>query len=170
MNNWIQVSGGVAFDLDNPTVDMIDIENIAHSLSNLCRFGGHCNKFYSVAEHSYNCWLMAPDDLKKEALLHDATEAYLIDLPTPLKNMFANYRELEDKIDLIIREKFNLPLRQTPMIKTIDKRMLMTEKGQLMDKAPMGWAITNNPYPNFDIKCWEPQQAYNQFMTAWNSF
>lgn len=88
MKPYILTYSGIQFDFSSPTVEMIDIVDIAHALSNKCRFNGHCNNFYSVAQH---CVLMV-DALKNEslgvqrqALLHDAEEAYLPDVPTPIK-------------------------------------------------------------------------------------
>lgn len=167
-DNWIQVYGGIAFDLDNPDPKTITIENIAHSLSMLCRFGGHCNRFYSVAEHSVHCYDQANDKDKKEALLHDGTEAFVVDLVTPVKLMLPEYKKLEDRIDLVIRSKFGLPESITPQVKKIDRRMLMTEKQQLMDKAPRSWDRTDNPY-SFELPCWSPDQAKEEFLKRWDS-
>ena len=93
------------------TVDDVDIRDIAHALSLLCRFGGHCRVHYSVAQHSVLAsYLVAPSDALW-ALLHDASEAYLVDVPTPLKRLAAmtGYRAVEAQVQLTICHAFGLP-------------------------------------------------------------
>jgi 5'-deoxynucleotidase YfbR-like HD superfamily hydrolase len=83
----INTVSGIEMDLLNPTPEMIDINDIAHSLGMQCRFGGHVSMFYSVAQHSVFVAGKAPAELRKHALLHDAAEAYLQDITAPLKNI-----------------------------------------------------------------------------------
>ena len=118
---------GIEFDIMNPTPEMIDIEDIAHSLSNQCRWGGHTPFFHSVAEHCLLCAEMAPAPFRLEALMHDASEAYILDVPTPLKALLGNYKEIEDKIMGVIAKKYgiNWPLSKT--VKEIDKQILNIE-------------------------------------------
>ena len=118
---------GIEFDILNPTPAMIDIEDIAHSLSNQCRWGGHTPFFHSVAEHCLLCAEMAPAPFRLEALMHDASEAYILDVPTPLKALLGNYKEIEDKIMGVIAKKYgiNWPLSKT--VKEIDKQILNIE-------------------------------------------
>jgi len=85
MNAWIQTISGRKFPLAEPDPNQIDIEDIAHALSMLCRFNGHCTQFYSVAEHSMHVSHEISNDLALAGLLHDAAEAYLGDVPSPLK-------------------------------------------------------------------------------------
>jgi len=120
---------GIEFDIMNPTPEMIDIEDIAHSLSNQCRWGGHTPFFHSVAEHCLLCAEMAPAPFQFEALMHDASEAYILDVPTPLKALLGNYKEIEDKIMGVIAKKYgiNWPLSKT--VKEIDKQILNIEWG-----------------------------------------
>ena len=136
---FIQVWGGKVFDIYNPTTEMIDIENIAHALSLLCRFGGHCNEFYSVADHSIRCSEYAPNEYKLEALLHDASEAYLVDMPRPLKHALKDYRNLEKKFEGVIQEKFDLPRGMSVVVKDIDNKMLITEKRDIMSPMDRPW-------------------------------
>jgi len=91
---------------ENPTVEMFDINDIAHSLSNICRFGGHIRKHYSVAQHSVMVSNLVPHHLALAALLHDASEAYLSDIVRPAKRLLAEYKELELKIQSVIEERF----------------------------------------------------------------
>lgn len=96
----------------SPTLDAICIEDIAHHLSRLCRYAGAVPTFYSVAEHCVRVSrLFTPDSyLAKWGLLHDATEAYLQDLPKPVKDLLPGYKIIEDRFLLVISAKFNLPV------------------------------------------------------------
>src|SRR5271156_4912831 len=80
---WIQTFTGKKFYPFNPKPQDIDIRDIAHALSNICRFTGHTKRFYSVAEHSRNVAKLVPAHMKLQALLHDASEAYLCDIARP---------------------------------------------------------------------------------------
>lgn len=104
---------GRSVDILNPTEDMIDIIDIAHSLSNQCRFTGHTLSFYSVAEHSVRLsgrFLTLED--KRWALMHDAAEAYISDIATPVKHLpevHAVIAPIEERFLRVIASKFELP-------------------------------------------------------------
>jgi len=84
--NCIRTFTGKYVNVFEPTLEMICIEDIAHALSMQCRFGGHLPYFYSVAQHSINCsFLVDTPCLKLEVLMHDASEAYLLGIPSPIK-------------------------------------------------------------------------------------
>jgi 5'-deoxynucleotidase YfbR-like HD superfamily hydrolase len=126
------------FDILNPTVDMIDIRDIAHAGSNLCRFTGHTKYHYSIAQHEWSGSHIIPREYALEFLLHDAAESYVNDMSRPLKHMTEcgdHYRPVEEKIQAVIRLKFGLPAVQSPIIHKYDNMMLMAEKRQLMGKA-----------------------------------
>ena len=111
---------------------MICIEDIAHALSLICRWNGHCTHFYSVAQHSLHCAEVAKDRglsiLEQfEALMHDATEAYLGDMTTFLKRLLPRYKEIENSVDVVIRKKYGLPSEMSPVIKEIDLEVLGLE-------------------------------------------
>ena len=100
---WIQTISGKKFPLDKPDVEQIDIEDIAHALSFLCRFNGQCKKFYSVAEHQCLLYDRVKDKdylMAKWLLVHDAPEAFVNDIPTPLKNLLPKYQEIESVIEI----------------------------------------------------------------------
>lgn len=131
--NCIRTVTGKYVNVFDPTLDMICIEDIAHSLSMQCRFGGHLFKPYSVAQHSMNCaYLVEAPELKLAALLHDASEAYLIDVPRPVKLGLPNYKEIEDRLMRVIAEKFGFSYPLHPSIKEVDEQMLQTEWHHLM--------------------------------------
>ncbi|MBD3260671.1 MAG: hypothetical protein GF334_03175 [Candidatus Altiarchaeales archaeon] len=163
---WIQTKTGKKFDFFNPTLDSICIEDIAHALANLCRFSGHTKMFYSVAEHSVWVSVQAPPDLKLEALLHDAAEAYLGDVSRPLKRMLPQYKLLEGKIERRIAEKFGLVYPWPDAIKAIDNRMLITERNQLMGRSSWTWEDEAKPY-GIAVACLEPVQAKLAFMRTY---
>lgn len=122
---------GIEFDILNPDPDKIFIEDIAHALSMQCRFSGHSRFFYSVAEHSVECCKLA-SDFKLEALMHDAAEAYLHDMVSPLKNNIPEYREYEDKLMRTIASKFGFMYPLPEETHRIDKKMLFKEQCELM--------------------------------------
>lgn len=94
-------------DLRNPCVIDISIIDIAAALSKICRFGGHIPQFYSVAQHSVLVAAMACPELKGQALLHDAAEAYLGDVVKPLKVILGkSYKDLEDRFEDVISDRF----------------------------------------------------------------
>ncbi|MDP1810578.1 MAG: hypothetical protein Q8K66_04155 [Sediminibacterium sp.] len=100
---------GKLINLYQPTEDMIQIQDIGSALSKICRFGGHSSLFYSVAQHSVLVAALCGDELPKEALMHDAAEAYLGDVIKPLKIILgAGYADLEASFEAVISAKFGL--------------------------------------------------------------
>jgi hypothetical protein len=141
MSTWIQTSTGKAFDPFAPDPAAICIEDIAHALSNVCRFTGHCRSFYSVAQHSVEVATRLPPELQAHALLHDASEAYLLDLPSPLKQRpeFAAYRWAEKQLQAAIYARFGLDPTTPALVKEMDSRMLLFEKARLLGKCEKPW-------------------------------
>lgn len=133
----IRTSTGIYMNVFEPTAEMISIEDIAHSLSHQCRFGGHLPEFYSVAQHSIMCSLMIDHEHKLAALLHDASEAYLMDIPTPIKKRLSNYKEIEDNLMRVIADKYGFEYPLSPKVKSIDTDMLEYEWEALMLKKPV---------------------------------
>ena len=111
LDGFIGTFSGLRFWPLDPNPEKILIADIAHALAHQCRFGGHASKFYSVAEHSVHVsQLCLPEDALW-GLLHDASEAYLVDLPRPLKLLpeFAPYREAERRLQRAVALRFGLP-------------------------------------------------------------
>lgn len=167
---WIQTSTGRRVDLLRPDPDQIDPVDIAHALSNQCRFNGHCKRFYSVAEHSLlGATATLPDrELARYFLLHDATEAYLGDIVSPLKGLLPSYEELEHDLWLVIAVRFGLHPRMPDEIKEIDRRMLATEREQVMS-PPGYWECKAEPFPNLQISFLEPMTARTTFLQTFRS-
>lgn len=123
----VQTSSGLYFTLEDPEFRLHDI---AHSLSMLCRFNGHTDRFYSVAEHSmFVGALMELDGAEqiKEGLLHDATEAYLSDVPSPFKQFLPDWKRFDDRLDADLRLHYGLPSSKTEECKTADWLALFIE-------------------------------------------
>lgn len=119
---------GHEIDIRNPDPENIQIEDIAHALSHICRFGGHCFPFYSVAQHCVLVMALAPENLKLAALLHDASEAYLGDIIKPLKILLGNaYSDYEERFDLVIANKFGIDKKDLEAVKEFDKLALEIE-------------------------------------------
>lgn len=153
----------------------VDHLDIAHALSNHCRFSGHVRKFYSVAEHSVRVtrWVKGHGgslDDQKWALLHDATEAYLIDLPKPLKAdpYFGKaFRGAEGRVEAVIAEKFKLSQMMPMIVHFGDSALFAAEKRDLMPESPQ-WKLWDIPsgieIPHHEIKPWTPAKAERKFL------
>ena len=105
--DFIQTFTGRMFWPIDPQPDEVDIEDIAHALSNVCRFCGHTREFYSVAQHSVLVSEIVPAAFALEGLLHDATEAYISDVARPVKPYLTNYKEIEINLYRAIAKRFN---------------------------------------------------------------
>lgn len=165
MSNWIQTMTGKKFTPFDPRPEDITIIDIAHALSNLCRFTGHCRFFYSVAEHSVRVSWHVPREDAMWGLLHDASEAYLHDLPRPIKRHagLAFYREQERRLQGVICATFGLAIEEPQSVGIADSRMLMTERRDLMTRAPEPWAETDEPYAERIRRPWLPRDAHREF-------
>lgn len=128
----IKTATGLYFPLLAPSPEFIRIEDIAHALSNLCRFTGHVRHFYSVAQHSYLASHLVPPEDALVALLHDASEAYIADISRPLKPYLTNYAEIETRIMEAVLKAFGLPTAMPPSVKRADLILLASEKRDLM--------------------------------------
>lgn len=167
IGDWIQVyTGGQMYPLD-PHPAEIDIQDIAHSLAMQCRFNGHTKRFYSVAEHSCHVHDILPADLKLAGLLHDASEAYLCDVPRPIKRSagFAEpYRVAETALERMIAIRFGFEFPYDPAIHDADNRMLCTEALQLMAPLHPEWRDRDRPVDGLVLPCWLPEQAREEFL------
>lgn len=163
---YMMTYSGVKFYPGNPKPDMIRIEDIAHALSCINRFGGHAVAPYSVAQHSVLCSLHVEEGYELEALLHDATEAYIADVVTPAKDLLPGYKELEARIWRdAIAPTFGLSGgRLSDAVKLIDHRMLVTEaRALLRDSSWTRDPIWPEPVQEF-IRPWSPHLAETRFL------
>lgn len=167
---YSQTFTGKNFHYFDAKPEQIDIIDIAHSLSNQCRFNGHCSRFYSVAEH---CWLasyLVDPKFALEALLHDASEAYIGDIPKPLKLGIADIIDpLENGILDMVFEKYGVG-SATPLskeVKAVDLEMLYWEKKQLLVDTHSWECFDGVDFPSappIEIQCWSPEDAKLKYM------
>lgn len=169
---------GRLFDFSNPTLESIDIDDIAHGLSHVCRFAGHTEKFYSVAQHSVlvthivDTMLLQQTDKQRfevmlDALLHDASEAWLGDVPTPLKTLLGEvYKSIESKVQGLVHTKFGLPNRSInheTLVKLADLMALKFERHHFVTFHPQEWDhIKSLPMlsnAGHFQQCWSPEEA-----------
>lgn len=164
---------GLQIDPLNICESDIKIEDIAHSLSLLCRGGGHLNTFYSVAQHSINCAREAMGrgyrkDVVLGCLLHDASEAYISDIIRPVKQYLNLYLEIEKEFMKMIFKKYKLQCltqNDRQIIKKIDDEMLQHELYFLMNNQ-------EKPTDSLKIKpCFKEKNYHeveNEFLELFN--
>jgi hypothetical protein len=160
--DYIRTYSGIDFHPLNTNINEIDIYDIAHALSNLCRWNGHCNEFYSVGQHSVLVSELCPKKYSLWGLLHDAPEAYIGDMSRPFKlsGRMEEYRKIEDRIMSVIADKFNLKGNAVPLaVKEVDHKILQTEAINIL-KNPWQDCISVVPY-GFKIKPVHPRVANN---------
>ena len=180
--SWIVTYTGKKFDFLNISRDNIDIQDIAHALSRICRFNGHCDLFYSVAEHSVilSEWFEEQGDqqLAYNALMHDAAEAYTGDMTRPLKQLIKErtygyqFSDIEAEIEGEIACKYGLVYPCShPAIVEADLRLLIAE-GNILNRA---WDTSEWTDPAlkdlkplvYQLKAWTPNEAREAF---WERF
>ena len=138
LDGFIGTFSGLRFWPLDPNLEKILVEDVAHALAHQCRFGGHASKFYSVAEHSVQVSRLCLPEDALWGLLHDASEAYLVDLPRPLKQLpeFAPYREAERRLQRAVAVRFGLPPCQPASVTEADDTMLWIEAHSLLGSMP----------------------------------
>ena len=151
MNAWIETYTGIHIDPLAPRPEDIRSEDIAHALSNLCRYNGHCKHFFSVAQHSINAakYALRHHDYRIAllALLHDAAEAYVSDIATPIKPHVRGFSGMERRVQKVIYSAlFVCPpdAEEARKVKHIDNVMMVTEAAALMPFN--GWGEWTKEY------------------------
>jgi len=160
--DWMQTYTGRKFWPLDPRADEICIEDIAHSLSMQCRYGGHCQRFYSVAEHSVIMARFVSPANALWALLHDASEAYLADVPRPLKRHLAGYKDAEAAVMAAVCDRFGLPNEMPAEVHAADNRILADEIRQNM--SPMEWHGKHDNPLRMMLRFWPPEKAEAEFL------
>ena len=180
----IMLASGTLFDIADPAGSEFTLNDIAHGLGRVCRFAGHTNRFYSVAEHCVHVSRLVPLEHKRAALLHDAAEAFIGDVTRPLKAMLPDYRKIEKAIEDAISDRFLIDelgnasrtAIHHPLIKKIDVAMCYVEARELMPSIPGYWSSMNaDPEAvtaarsirlNFD----KPEFATAAWLRAWQRY
>ncbi len=165
---WFLTYTGRMFWPSDPQPEDFCIEDIAHGLSHICRYGGHCRTFYSVAQHSVLVSHHVPAEDALTALMHDATEAYIGDMIRPIKASMPHFKELEEKLWGVLAATFHLPQTIPESVKHADNRALVTERRDLMSPAihHLPWRQDELGYTAFEqqVVPLEPREARILFM------
>ena len=164
----IQLYSGRYFSPFDPREEDILIQDIAHHLSNICRFTGAVTRFMSVAQHSVHVSYLVPQKHALQALLHDASEAYLCDLPKPIKELpdMEPYRKAEDNLQRLIFRRFKVPEEMHPSVHKADMRALATEFRDLMANYPLS-KLYGKPDKDTIVPL-TPTRANQLFMTRYH--
>lgn len=166
--DWMQTVTGRQFWPIDPRPEDINIEDIAHALSMMCRFGGHCDRFYSVAEHSVLVSENVPPQDALWGLLHDASEAYIADIVRPAKRFIIGYKDIEGRIMAAVCGAFDLPYIEPPSVKRADNAILADEAAQIMGAKPKDWIL---PEPPLGVRIigLSPTDAKAAFLTRYRA-
>ena len=197
VGDWMQTHTGRAFWPLDPRSEEVDIEDIAHALAQQNRYAGHTPFPFSVAQHSvlvsWRCEDLArglrADQIKIEArwgLLHDASEAYLVDVPRPVKRHLKGYMEIEAEVMNAIEYRFDLHLdpKRVPLYLRADEELLATEAAILFPDRPRSWKLRakalesvrgSQIFPRSTPCCsrwiypWDWKRAKTAFLDRWEN-
>jgi hypothetical protein len=155
---------GHKINVFNPKPEEIDIHDIAHALAMCTRFNGHLKYYYSVAEHSIALSRLASKGNKLAALLHDASEAYLSDVPRPIKQFIPNLAKIDDQLSTVILNKYGI--KSIPEeVKHLDRAICLAEADD-SGHPTKDWGENHDVYGTVDFKpqylTW--QQAERDFL------
>lgn len=161
--NFIYTCTQNHFYIDDPQPADINLMDLAHALAMQCRFNGQCHYFYSVAQHSVLVSNLAIEN-PLWGLLHDASEAYLPDVPRPFKSHLENFKELENRILRVIIEKYDLEWPMPEEVHAIDGHIVADEAIQLWSGAYPSWTQYFEPL-GIEIQPWSPEVARTRFIS-----
>lgn len=162
--DWMQTYTGRRFYPLDPRGRDIEAVDIAHALSLLCRYAGHVDRFYSVAEHCVLVSQSVAPEHALAALLHDATEAYVVDVPRPLKLQLPDYQAIERKVWLAVIAHFELDVDLPGEVKEADTRILLDERNALMPRSER-WFVDDEYKPlGVKIEGWLPAEAERRYL------
>lgn len=156
MDGWMQSYTGRQMWPLALTPDQVHLEDIAHALALKVRFNGHCKWHYSIAQHSVLVSMLVPTADAIEGLMHDAAEAYLADIPRPVKPMIKEWKALEHRVEAAIAKRFGYRFPYPDSVKIADNAMVLTERKAIM--------ATPQPHMKWDV----PGEAAKIEILEWN--
>ena len=168
---WIQTVSGKKFHFLSGSTSEVDIHDIALVLSRTPRWAGHTREFLSVGQHSINVSLLVKEyggsgRDQMIGLLHDATEAYMCDIPSPLKRLIPEFKRIENKVwskicRAVLKKAYDIP----QIVQDADSCMLATEARDLFAFPPIdNWTRRCLPPHSRKIVAWKSDQAYKSFL------
>lgn len=174
---WVETFSGALFSPQEPE---FTIPDISHALSMNCRFNGHVSQFQSVAEHSVVVSILMEEFTggdPMEGLLHDALEAYLTDVPAPIKKLLPDWKKLDKQLEVALREQFNLPATKSQGCQEADWLSLFIEAYYLLPSQGTGFADPHDLRPKaLDLidKGWRclnltPEEAKSAFLQRYHA-
>lgn len=164
----ILLSSGNYFNLLAPDESEFTILDIAHALSNLCRFNGHTREFYSVAQHSVLVSQILPVDDQLPGLLHDAAEALVGDMVRPFKNILPDYRAIEKSVEAAVLKRFGISSIPASVTHA-DLILLATERRDLLPQDDRQWGLLDGITPlDARIEPWTPIRAEFEFLNRYS--
>ncbi len=176
MKPFIETYCGYTFQPLTPKCQDIKIVDVAHALSNQGRFTGHTRFFYSVAEHSVRVAELVKQlggDTRTQlwGLLHDSSEAYLVDVPSPLKRSpgFAAYRRAEKTLMVAVCKRFGLPKLRPTIVYRADAMLLATEVRDLMHGDRPYWKKLIEVPIKERIRPWSSYVARYEFLKTFEA-
>lgn len=163
--SWVITYSGKRFNILDPNPADVKIEDIACALARQARFNGHTRFFYSVGQHSCLGAEISPTkEIALHMLFHDATEAYVGDLVSPVKALLPDFEIIESRIHWAISQAFNLEYPLPKVVKQIDRRLLATEVRDLITKDLQSWSIGDDEPFDFPIIPWPPEVTEARFL------
>lgn len=167
MQPVVHLRSGRCFNLLDPDGSSFTIDDIAWGLANTCRFGGQTRRFYSVAEHSVNVLRLVPPEYAMHALFHDAAEAIVGDVPSPLKHLLPDYQRIENSVQLALEQRLPISAFDKVAVKHADLVMLAAEREALMPDTGDEWDIVRDiEVPSHAVRAvlgLRPEQAHARF-------
>ena len=169
---WLSTLHVTKFHFLDPSDDEIDIRDIAHALAFTCRYGGHIPVYYSVAEHCIRGLPYISDADKLPWLLHDAEEAYIPDIPRPIKECSPEIKWLGEDLRKKILKRFKAEKANWKKIRMVDDAMLMTE-AKIFGFDISDWELCDVGTLDAVTKetvGWDPTTAENLFLKFFNQY
>jgi uncharacterized protein len=165
-DNFLTTISGTKFWPLDPRAEDVEIKDIAHSLSNLCRFNGHVRRFYSVAQHCVLVSQAVKPQFALYGLLHDAAEAYIGDMTRPLKHdpQMRRYKECDIRLTHVIYSRFGLTDIEPTCVKEADRLVLQDEVRDVALNEDRGSGYVHGPGTGRFINPQRPEEAKHQFI------